>query len=491
MIKKILFASFIFFFSFFSFAQQDPSLYGINAHIPDSRVLSMIKNAGIKWIRIDFLWYEIEPKNNYFNWSIIDSVVNNARSKGLSILGVLAYTPSWANNGKGKNFPPSKKAYWKDYVKKVVNRYKNRVEYWTFWNEPNLEEFWASTVDKYVNEILIPGANAAKSVDPTCKIVGPDLAHLSSEEARWNVWLRAILREGGKERLDVISHHIYDKRGPTYIFDKLENDQYLLEPSVIKVLQEEGVDNKPFWITETGWNTDEIGEEIQSKYYLEFLQGMRSRVYINKIFFYEIIDDPRANVPHFGIIYSNYTPKKAYYTYKDFIAGKYPPEEPPPSDDNQCPIITSLEEEEKEEENKLGEKVNLLRSVRDNILKKTIKGNQLIDFYYKYAPEVNSILLVNSYARELALKCLQPFLLVSQEIISQKEIEKDRLLSKQDIEHMLELSKVLKIYGSPELVKMLNHFEKEIVKHQNKSISQLILKLDFNIDFLTEDKIKK
>ncbi|MCP2604257.1 endo-1,4-beta-xylanase, partial [Candidatus Aminicenantes bacterium AC-708-M15] len=471
------------------FSQQNPSPYGINGHVPKNRTLSLIKNAGIKWVRVDFNWYEIESSKGNFNWKEMDRVVNNSIDKGLSILGVLAYTPSWANNGKSKNYPPLKKQYWTNFVKKVVRRYKSKVKYWSMWNEPNLEKFWSGTLDEYVFNILIPGAQTAKSIDSNCKIVGPDLSHLTTGDNMWNIWLRAILREA-KDYIDVISHHIYDIRGPTYIFDKLENDQGPLLPSVLRVLKEEGVDNKPFWITETGWPTDEVGEEVQSKYYLEFLQGMRNRSYINKIFFYEIIDDPRPEIPKYGIIYNNFTPKKAYYTYKDFIAGKYPPEEPENKgeSDTNCPIITTLNKDKNS-----SRKIIYLKSLRDNLLKSTIRGNEIIKLYYRYSPEVNSILLNSPYARELALECLKPFVKFSEELFKNPlELENKKFYLKQrDWEKIEEFIEILRAFASPELFRIVNEIEERLPQYKEKSLNELILKLEFEFSFLRKEKENK
>ncbi|MFB0564205.1 MAG: glycosyl hydrolase [Candidatus Aminicenantaceae bacterium] len=473
-----------------SLAQSSISPHGINAHVPNSYDLQKIEEAGIEWIRVDFNWYQIETENDQYNWQVYDDMVIEARQKGLSILAILFGTPSWSSGGVGINFPPSREEDWVDFVKEAVARYKNNIKYWAMWNEPNLDEFWKGTVSEYINTILVSGAEAAKSIDSLCKIVGPGLSHLEAEESKWNIWLRAILRNGGKDQLDIISHHIYDIDGPSHIFDKLENDQGPLVPSVQRVLQEEEVDAKPFWITETGWNTDEVGEEVQSLFYLEFLQGMRERSYIKKIFFYEIIDDPRPDIPHYGIIYSNYTPKKAYYTYKDFIAGKYPPEEQPPleDDDNQCPLITSAKEEENAQE-----KISILKHARDSILKTTIKGSKLVKFYYKLAPEINSILLINPYARRLSSDCLTPVVSFMEEINAKgKENIEEKFLSDEEIRKIKDFIRVLKYYASPELGKKLSITEKMISRYKHKSLNSLILDLDFDlIPFEEEKRIDK
>jgi hypothetical protein len=461
----------------FSFSQDSSSPYGINAHVPDSQVIEMIKKAGIKWIRIDFEWNRIEPLNNQFNWQSMDDVVNKARSKGICILANMGGTPSWANNGKGKNVPPVKEDYWKHFVKRTVNRYKKKIKYWAMWNEPNLDEFWTGSVEEYLDLILIPGAEAAKMIDPSCKIVGPDLAHLHSRDSKWNIWLRKIIRYGGKENLDVISHHIYDKDGPLDIINKLEWDQAPLIPAVVKVLQEEGVDNKPFWITETGWDTNVVGENVQSDYYLEFLQRRENRTYINKIFFYQIIDDSVPGNPKFGIITNNYLAKKAYNTYKGFIAGLYPPIDPIPVDENNiCPFIST-----KNSGTDSTEEIASVRHVRDSILKKTIKGNQLVKDYYKYAPEVNSIITMDPYARSLAFDSLKPVVSFCREIfLNGDKVLEEKNLSKVEIDKIIELVQLLEYYASPELKEKLLYYKNNFIHSSKKSLNELILKMEFD-----------
>ncbi len=48
------------------------------------------------------------------------------------------------------------------------------------------------------------------------------------------------------------------------------------------------------------------------------------------MFPYEIRDDPNPGVPPWGIVRADYTPKEAYYTYRDFIAGPSAPAIPNP-----------------------------------------------------------------------------------------------------------------------------------------------------------------
>jgi len=252
-----------------------------------------------------------------------------------------------------------------------------------------------------------------------------------------------------------------------------------LIPSVFKVLEEEGVDNKPFWITETGWNTMDVSEDTQSDYYLEFLQNLKHRPSISNIFFYKIIDGAGLDEPQFGIVSYDYTPKNAYYTYKDFIAGLYPPDKPPPEDEEEgiCPFIEAAEQSGKARI----EELDYVRYTRDSILKKTIRGNNLVRFYYKHAPEIHTILAGNPYVLGLADECLDPIVLFCQELhLKGKEDIRERYLSDDDFSNYQQLIGIFKYYAGPELREILAAVERDLPRYREKSLNSLIIDLDFD-----------
>lgn len=313
-----------------------PLPYGINVHLAVDDVLATVKQAGISWIRIDVKWSQIERTRGQINFIETDRVIDYALGNGLSVYASISETPDWANNGQGGNYPAVNPQDWFNFVARVVNRYQTRVKYWGIWNEPNMKEFFAPGKDEFVQQVFLPAAQAIRETDPAAFIVGPELAHLTSTGSEWYFWMTYIL-EQCSSYLDVISHHIYENRGVYYLFELLESGDGLV-PSVKSIIQDSGQDNKPFWLSETGWNTSEFAESVQADLYLEMLQTRRQKDYPQKIFFYEIIDDPRPDIPLFGILHSDLTPKPAYSVYRDFIAGLYPDDEdPPPEEDNrQC-----------------------------------------------------------------------------------------------------------------------------------------------------------
>jgi len=316
------------------------SPYGINAHVPDSQTLDLIAQAGIGWIRIDMNWFQLEPSKDHYNWGFMDSVVNNARARGLEIFATLAYTPGWASGTDNIADPPQNTADWYDFVYDAVSRYSGKVKYWGMWNEPNLENFFTGNGWQYREWILKVGAQAAKDADPSCLVLAPELAHLSSSD--WPGFMDEVMKAGGADYIDIITHHCYKGTTGEDVFDYLDAGAFHWPwdpPPLMDVLKDLGVDDKPVWLTEVGWHTsgkaaldpsltegkDSVSESDQALYYHQLLWGVHERGYLEKVFPYEIKDDPNPDVPNWGIVKADYTPKEAYYTYRDFIANPTEP----------------------------------------------------------------------------------------------------------------------------------------------------------------------
>ena len=84
-----------------------------------------------------------------------------------------------------------------------------------------------------------------------------------------------------------------------------------------------GYGNKPIWITESGWASDNIGEQAQANYLTEMLAGMASRPWWKKFFWYQIWEGPTDRA---GLLRQDETPKPAWYAYRDYTAAHPAPE---------------------------------------------------------------------------------------------------------------------------------------------------------------------
>lgn len=287
---------------------------GINCHIPKNQDLDLIKDAQIGIIRVDFTWNIIEPEPKKYRWDIVDRVVDGANERGIEILAILGYCPKWASLNGDIHDKPRSVEEWKEFIGTIVSKYKGKIKYFSLWNEPNSKTFFKGSLDEFINEIFIPGAIALKEANPNAKIVGPDLAHLKG--AKWEKWLYEILKRCS-DKIDIISHHCY-KSKPKKLRRNLQGFVPPWDPPAVKkIIAKTGCNDKPFWLTEFGFRSNKIGDEKQGEYIERFLNYHEKMGWIEKVFIYELRDSPVE--PGYGIVNSDRTPKKAYFTVKKFI----------------------------------------------------------------------------------------------------------------------------------------------------------------------------
>jgi hypothetical protein len=110
--------------------------------------------AGVKTMRAPFSWTteqpigEDDPINNFDEFAAL------AQSKGIRVLGVLAYTPNWAHTDACHTSTPANKRQlcepasaqkFATWAGKMARHYKQYgINDWEIWNEPNHGGFWKS-----------------------------------------------------------------------------------------------------------------------------------------------------------------------------------------------------------------------------------------------------------------------------------------------------------------------------------------------------------
>lgn len=444
------------------------SPYGINVHNVPNDILAKVTEAGIKWIRTGADWSGVEYARGLFDWSQVDRVVDYADANGLSILFVIAYTPAWANNGKGIKYPADNVADWENFVRRTVNRYKNKVKYWNIWNEPNSKDFFAQGKDVFVDRVFLPAAKVIRDTDPGAFIVGPELAHLTGLNAEWYFWMKYILTNAA-DYIDVVSHHIYKNEGVYLIYEILEDGEALI-PSVRQIIEESGHGSKPFWITETGWNTSDFSETVQSERYVEFLAERKRKFYPHKIFFYEIIDDPAPGIDPWGILRSDASEKPAYAAYKNFIAGIIDGGGNGGGDGNDPKKKCYAQEVSGTGNNGRNQKQNLdsLRELRD-MLNRLFPGTRVLThYYYALGSEMLELSLKDSRVYRLGSDLVENTgRLMSRDGLAFATEQTDSQL----ISHLESLTAILKDKNlSPPFRKLVLWGDDQLIKLKNDSI---------------------
>lgn len=274
---------------------------GINAHLPGDDDLVRIHLLGLKWVRIDVNWWQVEPAKGVFYWGALDKQVLTAHGLDLSIYATLAYAPGWA----GKRHASVPRAEdWGAFVRAVYKRYGSRIKVYSLWNEPNLPQFFEGGPSEYIERILRPGCQALSSA--TTFVAAPDLATVNGN---WYGWLRALSR--CSEDFDIVSIHCYKDSAKEisrrFTDGKLKWLQWAVQSwrPYNRLLGRFG---KPVWLTETGWDSAKTGVARQAANYA----SLRNLVIpgVSRVFTYELRDDPA--IPQAWGVYDRYMlPKPA------------------------------------------------------------------------------------------------------------------------------------------------------------------------------------
>jgi polysaccharide biosynthesis protein PslG len=171
-------------------------------HYPLAKIkeaLALMARAGIGWVRMDFLWADLEPKLGQFDFARYDDIVGLIRDQGIRILGILQYNPLW--RGVPWNSAPDPEAYLR-FAQYTVSHFRDRVRYWEIWNEPDVKVFWTPQDGLAAFcHLLRRVTPALKEVDPTCRVLP---GGLSSEIPKW---LRVLYEKAGRESFDVVNLH--------------------------------------------------------------------------------------------------------------------------------------------------------------------------------------------------------------------------------------------------------------------------------------------
>lgn len=199
-------------------------------------------------------WSDLQPTHNTWNFIRLDSVVRSSIQHDNNILLPLGMPAAWASSAPtqpsayapGEAAMPRDIELWKTYVKRVVTRYKGKIEAYEIWNEPNLEKFFSGTPENAVT-LTCTARSVIKSIDPTALIVSP--APLGDYGV---VWLNDFLKSGGGACIDIIGYHFYNKHLPP--------ESHILIMANIRSLQAEyNLEALPIWNTETGWLIQSAG----------------------------------------------------------------------------------------------------------------------------------------------------------------------------------------------------------------------------------------
>lgn len=284
------------------------------------RAVDMMKDAGIGIIRMDFLWYDIEPSPDEFDFAKYDMIVDIVRKRGISVLGILHYNPGWDNEPWNK--APNIGLYTR-YVCKTVEHFKNRIKYWEIWNEPDEPEYWIPQDDMKTYTALLKSVYpAVKKIDPSCKVL------MGGVSNKIPYSLKRIYENNGKDFFDIVNIHPFvnpDGENPV-------KEIYYIYKAVRDIMEEYDDSEKRIWFTEIGcpgaktplkrigwWFGQGPDEKTQAKWVKLIYSNCLKWEGVDKVFWAFFRDTDRhfkSAVDYFGLVRNDFSEKPSYEAYK-------------------------------------------------------------------------------------------------------------------------------------------------------------------------------
>ena len=332
--------------------------------------LDAIAASGASWTSLDIDWNSIQPTGpTEFDWSVTDTVVREAASRHLHLIGMLGYAPRWAVD---TDCPPdtthclaARDEDYARFAKSAALRYgahsydptlRGTIETWQIWNEPNHFPFVQPTVDvgKYTSMLryayreikrvdasstVLAGATAPAPDDPK----GRDVAPLT--------FLEGIYAHGGGDSFDALAHHPY-----SFPCSPLVNqpwNAFMQTYWLHQALVRHGDGDRKIWGTEIGVPTGaDVGtcgndnglsltEADQQTFMTDAVRAWTQTFgrFTGPLLWFQIRDagtDPANPDDHFGLVRRDFTTKPAYDAFTEFMARPDPLAgslSPPPSPD--------------------------------------------------------------------------------------------------------------------------------------------------------------
>lgn len=244
-------------------------LWGVNTALEQydyaemERVLDMIQDGGLVWVRQSFPWASIEPEPGAFEWEPWDRIVKAVTDRNLHLIAVLNTTPLWARAVVDQSNPFAPPQYFATYalfVRAFTQRYGDRIDHYEIWDEPNIYPHWGERPIDPVSyaRLLHLSAAEVKANDPGALVLAAGLAPTTESGGRNMsdiLFLRGLYEAGAGSEFDILAAKPYGFwSGP----DDRRVDDSVINFSRLILLREEmerhGDGDKPIWAVEFGWN---------------------------------------------------------------------------------------------------------------------------------------------------------------------------------------------------------------------------------------------
>lgn len=283
--------------------------------------LDRIDALGVRLLRRDFLWADLEPSAGSYDFAAEDAAVDDSRARGLTTIGILAYDAPWASPDGDVDSPPDPETF-AAFAEATAKHFAGRVDLWEIWNEPNNGvRFWKPREDGAEYARLLAAAYpAVKRGNPSATVLlGGLIYHYEGIVTDAATFLGDAFTydpELGRW-FDVLALHPYAHYPPQATPEQDDGREQPVGQMVARtraLLSYYGA-AKPVWITEDGWPVyGSVDEAAQARFTVRAaVEAMAAGA--ERVCIYTLDDgpNPTAFPPEdaFGLYHHDGTPKPA------------------------------------------------------------------------------------------------------------------------------------------------------------------------------------
>lgn len=265
----------------------------------------LVGELGAKRGRLQSGWAKCEKEKGVYDFAWLDECVEGLDGQGVEPWMCLCYgNPLYGSDlhlgasvaGVTRNEEAF--AAWLKYVAATVSRYRDTIDEWEIWNEPNLRD---QGCEAYAT-LLVETSETIRRIQPDAVVMGFSLAGVNLKFAEG---VLELLKERGKlDCVDRLTYHPYD-RNPDASYPEIDKLRALVDSynPVIELYQgENGCPSALEWthaLSHHPWT-----ESSQAKWLLRRLAGDAARGIPSSVF--TIIDLRYPDMlQSFGLIRSN------------------------------------------------------------------------------------------------------------------------------------------------------------------------------------------
>lgn len=159
--------------------EQSPDFNQVNQ---DNWYRSVSADLGMRWVKQQVRWEQIEKVQGEIDWRLLDFVMPSAQKFNIKMLLSIVTAPEWAREAEAnleRHGPPADPQTFASFVSAILNRYPGQIHAIEVWNEQNLDRDWTSVhglnAAKYV-ELLRASYQSIKATDPGIIVISGALS---------------------------------------------------------------------------------------------------------------------------------------------------------------------------------------------------------------------------------------------------------------------------------------------------------------------------